>query len=328
MNLEEDLIVIKGVSCNQNNKTFYMCSIKSRIIKEMCFITRRGEDEGGFQRLLSKGRANAIKEYLDEDKGVIPTPLILSAQNSVKFKFDKKSGKISFNQKKDGFLIIDGQHRLYGLNLAENEYEVPVVIFSELTKAMEVNLFIDINTTQKGVPAALLIDLKEMTGKETSIETRQRELFDWLNSTPPMAGLLSSAKSSQGKISRKAFNDATEKIYESGFFASQDETTIGKSLVNYLNAVEKAFILSNNPEARLNKTVIFTAIMNNYLYVIDRCLSEFNNLKTESFYNIVEPISVISYEKYKGSNKQTISDITKELKQNIDKKIKITEDMF
>jgi len=328
MTANEGKKIVKAILCEQNNQKFYVANMKSGTLKKMCFITRRGEDEGGFQRLLSEGRAKSIKGYLDVEKGVIPTPLILSAQEKINISFDKRGGKLSFDDIEDGFLIIDGQHRLYGLNLAENEYEMPVVIFANLSSAKEVNLFIDINTTQKGVPAALLIDLKEMAGNETPVESRQRDLFDWVNTTAPMAGQLSATKSTRGKISRKAFNDATFKLFESPYFSGQDDNTIGKSLTNYLLAVEKAFMLSNDKEARLNKTAIFSAVMNVYITVVDRCISEYNNLKVDSFFKIVQQISTISYSVYKGTNKQTISDLTKDLKSHIEKKVKITEEMF
>ncbi len=328
MSVNDEQVVIKAILCEQNNQKFYVANIKSRMLKKMCFITRRGEDEGGFQRLLSEGRAKSIMGYLDDEKGVIPTPLILSAQENIDISYDKRGGKLTFSENEKGFLIIDGQHRLYGLNLANNEYEMPVVIFTGLSSVREVNLFIDINTTQKGVPAALLVDLKEMAGKETPIEARQRELFEWVNTTAPMAGQLSSTTGGRGKISRKAFNDATVKLYESRFFKNQDDSTIAKSLTNYLMAVEKAFILSNDKEARLNKTINFNAIMNIYITVVDRCIAEYNNLKVDSFSEILQAISTISYSTYKGTNKQTLAALTKELKSKIEKKVKITEEMF
>ena len=252
MTINKNRLSFKAIRVTQNNQKFYLTSLSSAVLKSMCFITRRGEGEEGFQRVLNEGRAVSIKKYLDDEKGVIPTPLIMSAQKKIEFNFNPKNHEISFEDSEDGFLIIDGQHRLFGLIKSDIEYEIPVVIFNDLNTHKEVNLFIDINTTQKGVPAALLIDLKEMAGKENTLESKQRELFDIMNSTAPMAGLLSASKSERGKISKKAFNDSTTQIFESVFFATQDTSMIAKTLSNYLLAVEMAFSISNNLVAWLN----------------------------------------------------------------------------
>src|SRR5690606_26109779 len=107
----------------------------------------------------------------------------------------------------------DGQHRLFGYFLAKNDYEVPVIIFDNLTIPEEVNLFIDINTTQKSVPTTLLLDIKNLTGKENSLESKQRALFDMLNKSSVMTGLMSPAKTQVGKISRVTFNKATSNLF-------------------------------------------------------------------------------------------------------------------
>ncbi|PKH87912.1 hypothetical protein CXF79_14945 [Colwellia sp. Bg11-28] len=53
------------------------------------------------------------------------------------------------------------QHRLYGAKLAEQDIELPVCILKGLDQTSEVQYFIDINSTQKGVPKTLRIELRE-----------------------------------------------------------------------------------------------------------------------------------------------------------------------
>ena len=106
-------------------------------------------------------------------------------------------------------MVLDGQHRLYGLIKAEKTYQMPVIIFNDLNATKEVTLFIDINTTQKGVPTTILLDIKNLSGRETKKEDLQRQLFDKLNTDSVLAGLLSPAKSKVGKITRVSFNQAT-----------------------------------------------------------------------------------------------------------------------
>lgn len=197
---------IKAIKCTQNDRTFYLASLKSSILEKICFISRREESpKDGFQRALSEPRAKSIAKYMDEFKGCLPATLILSAQAKSNITFDEESNNLSFDIKDNSFMVLDGQHRLYGLLFAEKDYEIPVAIFDKLTIKDEVNLFIDINTNQKGVPTALLLDIKELTGKETSFEEKQRKLFDLINSDSPLAGLLSPNKSRTGFIARNVF---------------------------------------------------------------------------------------------------------------------------
>jgi len=208
----------KTLECTQNDKTFYVSILPNDVLKSVCFVSRRDEDsEKGFQRTLNESRAKDIARYLDELKGTIPSALILSAQDNARFAIDSAKGEISFFTNPSSFMVLDGQHRLYGLLKSTKKYVIPVIIFNKLNTTQEVNLFIDINTTQKGVPTTLLLDIKNLSGTETKKEDRQRQLFDRLNKDSVMAGLLSPSKSQVGKITRVSFNQSTSELFDSGF---------------------------------------------------------------------------------------------------------------
>lgn len=319
-----------AIKCRQNNKDFFCTVIGSDILKKVCSVSRRDEEpEIGFQRLLNKTRAKEIARYLDNNKGVIPSSIIISAQDSAKLVFDNNSNKIIFSPVKDSFLVIDGQHRLFGLFEAENAYNIPVIIFSKLLSSEEVSLFIDINTTQKGVPSALLLDIKQLAGKETKKEEKQRELFDRLNRNSPLAGLLSSSKSVAGKISRNAFNEATSKLFDGGGpLCDEPVDIIYKGLKNYFEAVEFVFKLSRSSHARLNKTVLFKSVLEIFNDVCTKCLGDKGNLKTESLSEILEPISALNYDDYTGSNKATLNRIITDMRATLKKNLDVREDMF
>ena len=90
-------ISVPAIKCEQNNTVFYIASLNSRILKEMCFVSRKKEEPiKGFQRLLNKKRAKDIAHYLDQSKGVIPSALILSAQDIANIRYDDKTKKLSF----------------------------------------------------------------------------------------------------------------------------------------------------------------------------------------------------------------------------------------
>ncbi|MFS0788644.1 DGQHR domain-containing protein [Shouchella sp. 1P09AA] len=325
-------IVVPAIECKQNNNTFYTTIMTSDDLKEVCFITRRNEDnDKGFQRLLNKSRAKDIARYLDEKKGTIPSSIILSAQNNVRITFDDDDSELIFPRVKDSFLVIDGQHRLFGLFESSKNYKIPVIIFNNLKSSEEVSLFIDINTTQKGVPSALLLDIKQLAGRETKIEEMQRELFDMLNQKrSPMTGLLSASKSASGKISRAAFNEATEVIFKAGPLSEhRDINIVFKGVNNYLTAIEHVFKISKAEGAKLTKATIFKAVFEIFNEVLNRSLQEKGDVKIDSLKEILEPLAVLEYDNYTGSNKATLNRIISDMRYELNKyRESLSEDMF
>ena len=312
------IVQSKAIECNQNGKIFYLTVLKNDLLKDICFVSRRDEDsKKGFQRNLNESRARDIAKYLDEMRGVIPSVLILSAQSVAKFAFNTKSHDISFIANEKSFMVLDGQHRLYGLMLTEKKYPVPVVIFNQLTTTDEVNLFVDINTTQKGVPTTLLLDIKNLTGRETKKEERQRILFDSLNKQSVMAGLLSATKSQVGKITRVSFKQATNELFETGFFEDKDDQTIYNGVKNYLEAIEMVFNKSKSPKAKMTNTNLFRAIFAIFNETVDKSLDKYSDLKVDSLVNCLEPISRISFDSYTGTSNAAVQRIIKDMKSEL-----------
>lgn len=308
----------KTLECTQNNQTFYISVLPNDVLKSICFVSRRDEDsEQGFQRTLNESRAKDIARYLDEQLGTIPSALILSAQDNARFAFDATRNEISFLTNPNSFMVLDGQHRLYGLLKSIKKYVIPVIIFNKLNTTQEVNLFIDINTTQKGVPTTLLLDIKNLSGRETKKEDRQRQLFDRLNKESVMAGLLSPSKSQVGKITRVSFNQSTSDIFESGFFQDKDNETILKGVKNYLEAAEKVFKKSKSEKAKITNSIFFRSLFAVFAEVVDKSLKDYSDLKVESFINVLEPISKLNYDSYTGTSNATLSKVVSDMRKEL-----------
>lgn len=306
-------VQIPAIRCEQNGKKFYLASISSKILEQTCFISRRETDPvKGFQRNLVEQRAKAITKYMDEDKGCLPTTLILSSQDELIF----NNNQISFTINPHLFMVLDGQHRLYGLNFSTNDYQIPVAIFEKLTIVDEVNLFIDINTNQKGVPTALLLDIKELTGKETSTEEKQRELFDKLNDNSPLSGLLSPIKSKSGFIARNVFNQATKDFLENGYFSDKEIDTIYKGTKNYLEACEIVLNASKNDKAKLTTANLFKAVFSLFNDIIDKTFQSFGDLKVEHLQEVMMPISKTNFDKI-GTNNAELRDLLNDMKSQL-----------
>lgn len=318
-----------AICCKQNNTVFYLSVLDSDVLKFMCFVSRKKEDrEKGFQRLLNSKRAKDIAYYLDEEHGKIPSAIILSAQPNSRIRYNRSNSTLSFDVVKDGFLVIDGQHRLYGLIEAKNKYEMPVIIFDGLKSAEEVKLFIDINTTQKGVPAALILDIKNQAGTEDKIEERQRLLFDRINTESVLAGFLLPNESKTGKISRTVFYTSTKSVFEDSIVSDRDDEIIFKALKNYFEAVDAVFKQTNNKNARLNKSVLFKAVMDMFNDIATKCCSLNGNFKVESFIEVLEPLKDLDFDSYTGTNKATQKSIVSDMKSLLKDNIVFNEDMF
>ena len=130
----------------QGSHRFYTCTIPSDVLATCCFVTTREEDpRQGFQRVLDEKRAAEIAKYIDFGFGTIPSSIILSAQREAELKIVGRGKTVEFNDFPKAFLVLDGQHRVFGFSLAESTLRVPVVIYNELSRRDESRLFIDIN---------------------------------------------------------------------------------------------------------------------------------------------------------------------------------------
>ena len=279
---------------SQNKHRFYFATIPVDNLFSHCFVARRDEDPvAGFQRALNESRADDIAKYLASGNGSIPSNIVLSAQPEAEFRYDRKTKSISFASVGNVFLVLDGQHRLWGYQKCSERHRVPVAIYDGLSRAEEAKLFIDINTTQRGVPAALLLDIKHLAEIESSKETTLRELFNRLNDDPasPLAGKLSASQSVTGKISRVTFNRAVGRLLSNGALRDTEPDNRYRLLRNYLNAFDAEI----KDKALLTRSAFFEAICEVFDIAIQRAITLKRNAKQESIQSVIAPIAKLSY---------------------------------
>jgi DGQHR domain-containing protein len=290
----------------QNARRFYFATIPVDALFPSCFVARRDEDPlAGFQRALNEARADDIAKYLADGNGSIPSNIVLSAQDNADFRYDGKTKSISFTPAPSAFLVLDGQHRLWGYQKCRERHRVPVAIYKGLSRADEAKLFIDINTTQRGVPAALLLDIKQLAHMEDAKESTLRALFDKLNESPnsPLAGKLSAAQSVTGKISRVTFNRAVGKVLSTGVLRDTDPENRYRLLRNYF----AAFDAELKDKALLTRSAFFEAICEVFDTAVQRAVAIRKNAKQESIQEVISPLTKLSY---RGSGARALLDKT------------------
>jgi len=283
---------------SQNGRKFFLTSIPTSDLFSYCFVSSRADDNlQGFQRKLNSSRADDIANYLNQEGGSIPTSIVLSAQEDAEIKYNSKAKTLWFSRAEKSFLVLDGQHRLWGyqkcLEKFGKDLRIPVSIFQGLNREDETRLFIDINTKQVGVPAALLLDIKQLANIESNRDIILRSLFDGVKATKSLAisEKMSPAKSAAGKISRVSFNKAVGQALDSSILREIDTPKRLSLIVNYLSAFERTL-----PDLTLlTRSAFLESIFDVFEQVIRQSLLSHKNAKTDSIQKVISPIAKYSY---------------------------------
>jgi DGQHR domain-containing protein len=268
----------------QGRHQFYTLTMPSAVLAETCIVTSRKEDPKlGFQRELDERRALDIANYIDDDMGTIPSSIVLSAQNNAELKIVGKGKTLEFTNTKGAFLILDGQHRVYGFSKAKTSLRVPVVIYNGLSRREESRLFIDINTKQKPVPPQLLLDIKKLAEIESDSEGILREIFDSFDQDmrSVMAGSMSPSESARSKITRVTFNQAVKPLLQ--LFPSRSSDEIFEILNAYLTAVLLE-VSKKTTTPVIAKPVVFRAFMGIFRSVALRVSDRYGNVYTPAHF--------------------------------------------
>lgn len=303
----------------QGKHRFYTLTMPTDTLARCCFATDREEDPiTGFQRVLDERRANEIADYMDLGFGTIPSSIILSAQLEADLQIIGRGKTLEFTFLPHSFLIIDGQHRIFGFSKAKTKLRVPVVIYNGLNKQQESRLFIDINTKQRPVPNELLLDIKKLADSESDEEATLYELFNTFKDDveSPLVGLLSPIARAKGKLSRVTFNAAVKPVLTT--FATPSSSFIYPALKNYLNSFYKLMIAIGVRETIVNPTV-FRAIFDIFPEVAQRVVDrhgpafeehEFTEL-LQGLFNRAQPTR---FKNPPRSHKELASDLSKALR--------------
>ncbi|RDD29333.1 hypothetical protein CR161_00645 [Prosthecochloris sp. ZM] len=274
----------------QGEHRFYSFTMPSDVLAESCFVVNRDEDPiEGFQRELDKKRATEIANYIDSGLGTIPSSIVLSAQEGCDFIYDSKKKSVSFKKNNKAFLIIDGQHRVYGFKLAKTALRIPVVVYENLSKRDESRLFIDINSKQKGVPTELLLDIKKMAEYENDTEQYLRELFDTFltENDSALYNRLSASKREKGKITRSVFNTAVKPLVK--VFGNKRPDEIYEIFNSYLVAFSEGVLAPHKLEEQAFNTTVFKAIAGFFPIITARVKDRFGTIySVDNYYEFTQ----------------------------------------
>ena len=305
----------------QGGKQFYSVTMPTDVLAKCCYVTARDEDpQAGFQRVLDRKRAQDIAQYIDTGAGTIPGSIILSAQPDAQLKALGGGKTVEFTFARKAFLVLDGQHRVYGFSMADTALRVPVVIYSGLSHVEEARLFIDINTKQRQVPNELLLDIKQLAERENDKDIVFRETFDLFSAEPSsvLLGLMTPSARQKNKISRVTFNLAFKSVLP--VFSSPESLQIFNITNSYLAAfwdvLEKLGL-----EEQLTTPTIFRAIMDTFPEVARISAAQhgkvFSKAKFSAVINPIEgQLTVAKFDRASGSVRDLSDFLSKLIKKD------------
>ena len=285
----------RALEVTQNDRTFYVFSIKSDMLYRIAYVSRREVDKKeGYQRNLSLKRAKEINDYVFRLKGIIPNNIILNFD--VALNYDANKQTISFDVKDNIAWVIDGQHRLFGLSLSDKAIDIVVVAFENLDIPNQAKIFRVINSTQKGVNASLIYDLIDLVKDASFLEERAHELVKKLNDDQesPWYQQIKMLGTGRGLITQSAFVDNLRLLLDEDKLAAlhiyTEEEQYG-ILKNYFSAIKFLFPDDwGNANSLLTKTMGFYSLMLLLPTVLQSCLSATSDFKVNTILGILGPI--------------------------------------
>lgn len=156
----------------QGNQHFLSGILPFRVLKNRYNILVYGNDEYGYQRQPSPRHVKAIKSYLLQNKAnnSLPTTIILSADQAKiqKLLLRDTNKRLSLNLGNEElylFRVVDGQHRLLGLEDASKEDEtfleyplnVVILVTPPQKRSVELEIFTTINSKAKRIRTDLAL---------------------------------------------------------------------------------------------------------------------------------------------------------------------------
>lgn len=218
-------IEFRCIEVTQPIGTFYIGAIDAPDLIRITFAdVRRIEERDveqylGIQRPLSPIRVREIQQYVNTVDATFPTGVILTV-TSEDSEYDSKTSIIKIRNEENVAKIIDGQHRIAGLEKFEGErFQINVTLFVDMDIEDQAMVFATINLTQTKVSKSLAYDL-----------------FDFAKSRSPqktchnIAKLLNTNEGSPFRNKIKILGKATGKIEE-----TLTQATFVESLMRYIS---------------------------------------------------------------------------------------------
>ena len=286
-------ITVPATDMSTNEINAYLCTLNADEIFSVAEVVRRKEDrQEGFQRNLSQVRVRQIVAYLSKPRHMFANNIIIAFDRELSFNKEKLA--LPTDENKRGW-VVDGQHRLAGIQKAQWKHKLAVVILSAITIEEMAALFRTINSTQKGVPTSLLYDLLGMTKDGDFEEIRGHELAVKLNEEPesPLYNDIDMLGSGPNRISQtRIVKSLKPLITETGVLGRYSIEHQFGILKNYFSAIitcvgKETF---RSSEHILLRALGFAALVNLLPKILSDTLARHKDFRIDSICQTIEGI--------------------------------------
>ena len=176
MSDHEDWISFPCNEVAQPLGSFYLGVMDSASLLAISYADVRRIDERdiekylGIQRPLNRSRVAELQEYVNTVDAAFPGTILL-AVSSEDARYDPETMRMGIRRDGTVAKIIDGQHRIAGLQEAEQEFKSIVAIFVDMDIEDQANIFATINLKQTKVNRSLAYDLFEFAKSRSPQKT-------------------------------------------------------------------------------------------------------------------------------------------------------------
>ncbi|WP_414569573.1 DGQHR domain-containing protein [Nostoc sp. CCY 9925] len=303
-------IQISAFKLLQHNISMLVFITTAQVIYNRFDVSRRVADKNlGYQRSFVNARIKKIKNYINQDQGIIPNSILVNLEDG-KFSYSEVDKLLTLYDAESLGLIIDGQHRVKGSYEANPEFPLMVVATLGLSVKEQARLFVTINQTQKGVPASLYLDLmnllegdiEDFDDEGVSTERRATEIAIRLNETDesPLYELIRRTGDAGFGISLSEFVSQIKDYVEprTGKLASFGFEQQYKIFEIYFRSIKAVFLEQwEDRESYILKTVGFGGIMKAFYEVFNLVIQKYQKFDTENTIKILELVQDFKFDR-------------------------------
>jgi DGQHR domain-containing protein len=258
----ENYIEVKAWRNNHSGVDFFVFLLNSEILMRISYVSAE-EREKGVQRPLSEARCKNVAKFIDSKEGIFANNLILNLSEQSRFipaSHSSNEGILQIPDIEKTIWVIDGQHRLYGFQFSDKQFDLLCSGFIDLEIERQAQLFVTINQEQKGINPSVLYDLLPIIKDADFKKMRSQSLVKQLNEDSESAWFNEVKMLGVGKglVSQAAFARNIETLIDpnGGTLSQYPEGLQYRILSNYFNAFKALF----SKEWGSNKYVLTKAI--------------------------------------------------------------------
>ena len=277
----------------------------------------------GYQRPLVDRRLRELARYVQEEQGVLPMSVLVGTRpddeptvQPVGFSDNGHQSSSGQLQLPDGAVlwVIDGQHRLYGVNYAYErgaeqlqDYSFPVCVLSDIERFAEMVHFNIINTRQRKMSTDIvdrhLVQIQNAAGikmvasgargERDFLRATATKIVDRLNDAPGVWQNQISVPGvpgrEQGLVRQHAMVVSIEPLLKDTWVKGASEDERLKVIVNFWDALKEVWpdAFDSPKEHRIQATVGIYSLHMVLPVIVQRCLED-RDLSKDRMREIIE----------------------------------------